>query len=172
MIQKRIDGSHARESTILAVDNSSSNTVAIPKIQVDAEYSEEDTNSDDSWQTAISATSVLDECDFRSFRAHYEGATGRFTVFSNGVRFVRSLKRKEIWRVLFTELIEMRKIEGNKFSQLMSLSDQLEIKSTNGRIFDIEGMKERDEAFNAVIAFSGLQWQSLQIRHNTRDQQD
>ena len=74
-------------------------------------------------------------------------------------------------RVLFIQLAEMRKVEGNRLSKMVSSADQLEIKNMHGRKYCIEGMKERDEAFNTIIAFSGLQWQSLQIRHDTKEQE-
>lgn len=39
----------------------------------------------------------------------------------------------------------------------------LELCLTDGRREVLEGMRERDAAFNSIIGFSSLQWQNLQI---------
>lgn len=39
----------------------------------------------------------------------------------------------------------------------------LELCLTDGRREVLEGMRERDGAFNSIIGFSSLQWQNLQI---------
>jgi hypothetical protein len=44
----------------------------------------------------------------------------------------------------------------------MMALEQLEFTCTDGVILHIEAMKDRDEAFNTIIGFSGLQWQALQ----------
>ena len=62
----------------------------------------------------------------------------------------------------------------NKVSSLADSKDEaggggaegggLEIRLFDATRLTLRGMRQRDEAFNAVIAFSGVQWQSLQDR--------
>ena len=175
LIGDRIEEGHFRELANPALDRYTGRmTKTVPKIRVENPESEiEDTDDDDEgWYSANSTTSVLETSDIRAFRAHCSGSTGRFIIFSKGVRFVRSFPppKKELWRYDFLELAEMRKIEGSTFSKLVSSPDQLEIKLTDGTKVQIEGMKERDEAFNTVIGFSSLQWQSLQIKNDSKQQ--
>ena len=174
LIKQKVEEGHSRELANLAIDSYTGKMKSIPKIHIDGDISGdslEDSSGDEDWQSTTSTTSVLEASDIRSFRARYCSNIGRFIVFSNGVRFVKSIKKAETWRVLFVELTEMRKIEGNRLSKLVSSPDQLEIKCMDGRTIRFEGMRKRDEAFNTIIAFSGLQWQSLQIRHNTDEQE-
>ena len=174
LIKRKVEEGHSREVADPAVDRYTGRMTTIPKIHIDGGISDDgprDSSDDETWQSTTSTTSVLEASDIRSFRAHCGSSIGRLIVFSDGVRFVRSIKKAESWRVLFVELTEMRKIEGNQLSKLVSSPNQLEIKSMDGRKVCVEGMKERDEAFNTIIAFSGLQWQSLQIRHNTNAQE-
>lgn len=147
-------------------------TITVPRIRVERSRSGESSDDDDDgWYSADSTTSVLEASDIRSFRAQSLGVVGRLIVFSNGIRYVRSVPKKEIWRRTFLEMAEMRKVEGSTLSKLTSMSpDQLEIKCIDGSKLHLEGMRERDEAFNTIIAFSSLQWQSLQIISNSTAQ--
>ena len=171
MIKAKIEESYARKVTNLAIDKHTCHLTTVPSFKVDGSTPDEedgaDTDSGSGWQSASSTTSVLDASDIRSFRVRCDGVIGRLIISSNGVRFVRILKRKELWRILFIELTEMRKMEGSRVSRPVLLSDQLEIRSIEGKHFVISGMKERDEVFNNIIGFSGLQWQSLQTQHDT-----
>ncbi|KAL9128615.1 MAG: hypothetical protein Q9217_002749 [Psora testacea] len=178
LIKVKIGDGLARESANPVNDKYNGHITALPRIKVDNDTSsvkeeeeeedDADSDSDSRWQSACSTTSVLEASDIRSFRARSKGITGRLIIFSNGVRFSRSAKKKEIWRVRFIELSEMRKVQGSGVSNLVWSPDQLVIKSVDGREFNIEGMKARDDVFNTIIAFSGLQWQSLQIRHEKK----
>ncbi len=175
LIQERVEEGHSRELANPALDRYTGRmTKSVPKIRVENPESEiEDIDGDDDgWYSASSTTSVLETSDIRAFRAHCSGSTGRLIIFSKGIRFVRSfpIPKKELWRYDFLELAEMRKVEGSTFSKLASSPDQLEIKLTDGSKLPIEGMKERDEAFNTIIGFSTLQWQSLQIKNNSKQQ--
>lgn len=130
-------------------------------------------DSDDSWfYSANSTASVLEPTDIRSFNASFEGTVGRFVIFTQGIRFVCRSKISELWSYKFSELVEMLKVEGTRTSKFSSSADQLEIRCTNRDQLNLEGMKERDEAFNTVIAFSSLQWQSLQIRQDRSNAQE
>ena len=106
-----------------------------PQVQVEGDTLEADSmdDSDDSgFYTASSSASILDSSDIRSFRAYYDGVPGRLIVFSDGIRFVRSLKKKEIWRHDFIDLMEMRKMEGSRISRVPSSHVQMEITCIDG----------------------------------------
>lgn len=175
LIQKKVEESHFRELANPAVEEYSGCMITVPKIKVEGSASEDEDNDDDDdegWYSACSTTSVLEASDIRSFRCQSHKVIGRLVIYSKGVRFVRSrLPKKELWRRDYLDLAELRKVEGSTVSKLASLSpDQLEIKCIDGIKLHLEGMKERDEAFNTIIAYSGLQWQSLQVLSNTKAQ--
>lgn len=174
LIKQRVEEGHWHELANPTVNNYGGQITTVPKIRIENgdSSSEEADGDDDGWYSATSATSVLEASDLRAFRAQFSGHLGRLVVFSKGIRFVRSLPpKKETWRCDYLDLAEMRKVEGSTVSKLTSRSpDQLEIKCIDGSILQFDGMKERDEAFNTIIAFSSLQWQSLQILSNSKAQ--
>lgn len=173
VIKMKVEEGHWRELGNAAADHYTGHTSNVPRINVDGDESAEkySDGDEDCWYSASSTTSVLEATDVRSFRAQSHGSIGRLIVFSKGIRYVRSVAKKEMWRRDYMELAEMRKVEGSTFSKFVSLSsDQLEIKCIDGSKLHLEGMKERDEAFNTIIAFSSLQWQSLQILSNSKAQ--
>ena len=123
-----------------------------------------DSNADDNdedWHSVSSFTSILDSTDISSFRAHSQGVAGSLIINSQGIRFVRSLTKRVLWRRTFLELAEMRKLEASLISKVM-MFQQLQIKFSDGDSLVVDKMKNRDDAFNAIIGFSSLQWQALQ----------
>lgn len=174
IIEKKVEDGHFRELANPAVDEYTGRMALVPKIRVEGSNLEDEDNDDDDsegWYSACSTTSVLEASDIRSFRCLSQKVIGRLVISSKGVRFIRSLPKKELWSQDYLNLAEMRKAEGSTISKLASLSpDQLEIKCIDGSKLQFEGMKERDEAFNTIIAYSGMQWQSLQILSNTKAQ--
>lgn len=57
----------------------------------------------------------------------------------------------------------MRKLDGSALARLTRRPlAQLELTFVGGEVVLLEGMRDRDEAFNAIIGVSALQWQSLQ----------
>lgn len=172
LINGKIEGKYMGEVQNSVIDPYFEGNTALPRIRVGDDKSGSEALSDDEgWYSASSSTSVLGASDIRSFRASYQGTIGRLIVYSGGIRLVRRMKQQELWDLPFHGLAEMRKVEGSKSSKLISSPDQLELESVEGRIFSLGAMKERDEAFNTIIGFSGLQWQSLQIRHKTNAQE-
>ncbi len=172
MIEQKVEDS--RETAHSPTTNCAGRLSSVPKVEVEGHAWEVESTyeSDDSgFFSASSSNSILDSNDIRSFRAFYDDVPGRFVIFSGGIRFVRSLKTKELWRYSFLELMEMRKLEGTRVSMIPLSHIQMEITCIDGSRLKLEGMRERDEAFNTVIGFSSLQWQSLQIRHDTDDQE-
>ena len=173
VIKKKIHEDHSYELANPAVNDYMGRVITVPDTRVEDDDTEEaiSDNDEDGWYSASSTTSVLEATDFRSFRALWHGSIGRLVVFSKGVRYVRSVPKKELWTKDFLELCELRKMGGSLAARLTSSSlDSLEIKCTDRSKLLLEGMQERDEAFNTIIAFSSLQWQSLQIISNSNAQ--
>lgn len=137
--------------------------LSAPAVGLEDGADEDEQEEDDDWHSVSSSASILEESDILAFRAQCDGVPGRLIVYSSGVRFVRSLVKKEIWRHNFLELAEMRKLEGGTKSKLKLMPfEQLEFKLTDGKILHLQAVKNRDEAFNTIIGFSGLKWQALQ----------
>lgn len=156
LIENKVDRIHQEES-----DCGSLASCITPEITVneDISYGEDDLHS------VYSTARVLDGMDIVAYRAYSQGAVGRLIVYTGGIRFVQSIKRREIWRVSYLELAEMRKKEGPSLLKIPGVPSQsLEFKFINGSKIAVEGMKDRDSAFNTIIGFSGLQWQSLQAK--------
>lgn len=101
------------------------------------------------------------DVDVLSLRCRYQGMAGHLVINTSGIRFIRSIPSKEVWRRPYQELAEMRKLNEAKLTSLKR-EKTLELKFTDGTSDQIEAMKQRDNAFNAIIGFSGLQWQMLQ----------
>lgn len=120
-------------------------------------------SDDEDWHSMSSGMSILNGQDIIGFRAQWNSNVGRLVVYSGGIRFVRSLSKKELWNRSYLELVEMRKVQGSTLSKLtMATLEQLEFTCTDGVLLHIEAVKDRDEAFNTILGFSGLQWQVLQ----------
>ena len=168
IVEEKVANDHFREPVM---DEYRGTLKTVPKIVVEGVGSrDEENNADDDqgWYSACSTNSILEFSDIRSFRCQSHKAIGRLIVHSKGIRFVRILPTKELWRRNYLDLAEMRKVEGSTISKLTSLSpNRLEIECIDGSKLHLEGMKERDEAFNIIVAHSGMQWQSLQILSST-----
>ena len=160
MIMRKVEQAYAAES-VHPARASYTGHLSAPVVGLEDGADEEE--EEDDWHSVSSSTSILEESDIIAFRAQCDGVVGRLFVYSSGIRFVRSLVKKEIWNHNFLELAEMRKLEGGIKSKLKPISsEQLEFKLTDGRILHLEAVKNRDEAFNTIIGFSGIQWQALQ----------
>lgn len=167
IIEKKVEKDNFRELAEPAADEYCGNLTMLPKITVRGKNLEDEKNTDDdneSWYSVCSTTSVVEASDIRSFRCQSQEVVGQLVVSLEGIRFVRSLPKKELWRRKYLELAEMRKVEASTISGLTSLSrNQLEIIYADGSKLRL-GIQERDEAFNAILAYSGMKWQSLQNR--------
>lgn len=85
------------------------------------------------WHAASSTTGVLDETDIKGYLGCSQGVIGWVIIYSGGIWFLRSVKRKEIWRRSFLELVEMRKTEDFLRSKLPAISaHSLELKFIHG----------------------------------------
>ncbi|MCJ1335925.1 hypothetical protein MMC09_001199 [Bachmanniomyces sp. S44760] len=162
MIKHKIQSKHQDELDLRSPDSQRGQPDA-PRIIIDSE-DRTDASEDDDYHSVDSATSILEESDILGFRAQWKGQIGKMIIYSSGIRFVQSLGKKERWNISFLELMEMRKMQGPAVSRIFMVStDQMEFKCTNGKVVHVEAVKERDQAFNSIIGFSNLQWQSLQL---------
>ena len=162
MIERKVEEKYNGVTAENATNQYMGQMAALPRIALEGNDAEDDDGEED-WHSVNSSHSILETNDIRAFRAQWHGVVGRLIVYSNGIRFVRSLLKKEMWRISFLELAEMRKLSVSsmpRFAKMMS--EQLEIKCIDESILRLEMKQGRDEAFNIIIGFSGLQWQSLQ----------
>ena len=138
-----------------------------PHIELDGvgQNSSDSVNSED-FHSAGSSSSLLAGSDFLSYRTRWEGISGRLAIGPHGLRFTRSVKRQELWYLPYIKIEEMRKFRGAARSsakhQGVLTKRVLELKEIDGRSYTLELRGDRDEAFNYIIGFSGLRWQSLQ----------
>lgn len=127
---------------------------------------EDDLSSDgESYHTVDSATSVCDGETLLTFRCTFKRYPGRFGISSSSISFTSWLKQGESWTRSFLSLVEMRKHDGSNFKRVpvSRSTDVLELTFTDGTSVLLKSMKERDECFNAIIGFSGMQFQHLQL---------
>lgn len=115
-----------------------------------------------------SLSKPLSSTTFLSFRALSHGHPGHLTIHPTGLFFSETLKpARRRWQYSFLDLVEMKKSDSNtrmsKFIRKKTGLGELELRLTDERREVLEGMRERDGAFNAIIGFSSLQWQNLQM---------
>lgn len=171
---------HATE-TILAHHSDDDTYVGTGK---DSSHDDTGSDSGDSFHSAQSDLNA-EERDILSFGCTYLHMPGRFIISTYGIRFVSSLGHVlpyDSFHKPFLTLIEMskRQTRSSILSPLAKVTtgmDKLELrfrpeggwagvhgtaKVDGPQVVLLENMRERDRAFNAVIAFSGVRWQHLQ----------
>ncbi|KAI5204423.1 hypothetical protein E4T39_03498 [Aureobasidium subglaciale] len=129
---------------------------------VDGHMSDSDDNDDAaSFHTTDSSTSILGSLDILSFSCTMNSTPGRLIIFSDGLRFQSksplTSTPKETWRRLWSELVELEKIDPKTAGLLKS--DGIHLAFTDGMTVNLEHVKQRDKAFNCIIGFSGLRFQ-------------
>ncbi|MCJ1407476.1 hypothetical protein MMC19_001547 [Ptychographa xylographoides] len=147
---------------------------------------DDDTIDTASFHSATSATSILSQSSILTFRVTHNSRPGNLTIHSSSLRFLPDKGRhishpstttSSSWTISFLDLAELRKIDGTA-SKLQKLTNstplsklskasgatgqQLEILTRTGDVRTFHMDDDRDEAFNAIIGFSGLRWQVLQ----------
>jgi hypothetical protein len=91
----------------------------------------------------------------------WSGITGRLVVSTASIRFIRSLPRTVVWEHQYADLAELRKGAGQSTKPNKNhASLEFIIKDDSAKV--VEKLKNRDELFNIIIAFSGLEWELLQ----------
>lgn len=178
IIKEKVEHTHRFEeanprSGVYAGQTSMMPAISLAVTDVDNEAHDAEVDDDESWHSADSSSSVLEAADIMSFRARSEGHTGRLVIYANGIRFVRSIKKRELWKRSFLELAEMRKLEGSRASRItLKTWAQLELTFMDGSSTTLSSMKDRDEAFNTIIGFSALQWQVRNFIHGSQRPED
>lgn len=98
--------------------------------------------------------------DLLSFRGMSNRLLGHLIVSTEGLRFVRSVVRKEMWSRQYDELAELRKTTATMTTQVNKW-EGLEFLWTNDSRTRLDYVKSRDECFNSIVGFSNLWWQNM-----------
>jgi len=147
-------------------DLSSANAVRVDSLDIASDtkpirpatdnlLSESEDDDAASFHSTESTTSILGGLDILSFRCAMHGMPGRLIIFSDGLRFQR--KSTEVWRRLWSELVEIEKID-HKIAGLVK-SDDIHLAFTDGKEVRLEHVRQRDKTFNCILGFSGLRFQ-------------
>lgn len=112
-----------------------------------------------------------------SFRASCNDRSGHLVIEPSGVRFQANGSSKDSSRrILYFELVEMWKLAPeprsaakNVLKRVLVGKERLCFKELNDKVMVLEIKKGRDDAFNFVLGFSGLQWQSLQTEPTMKE---
>jgi hypothetical protein len=110
-----------------------------------------------SFHSTESTTSILGGLDILSFRCAMHGMPGRLVIFSDGLRFQRTSSDTEVWRRLWSELVEIEKIDPKTAGLIKT--DGIRLAFTDGKREKLEHVRQRDKAFNCILGFSGLRFQ-------------
>lgn len=139
---------------------------------------EDDNEEKEDWHTPPSTPPPQPDPTLLAFRAHYQSHQGKLLLSAHGVRFVQTSHlhahhaTRDLFALAYAHLREIRKIDGT-MSRLAKVSgalpkrvkesgeDLLFLGADGGEVL-VESVADRDEAFNAVVGFSGLRWQKLQ----------
>jgi hypothetical protein len=81
------------------------------------------------------------------------GHLGSLCISFDGVRFKTRIRSKELWRLRYDEMMNMRKESSSR------LGETPVFVHTNNEEFKATGLKQRDEVFTQIIGYSGVRWQ-------------
>jgi len=150
------------------------------------------TDQDDSLNThdadsfiSAQSSSLNNERDILSFGCTYLHTLGRLVLSTTSIRFDSSLGKILPYAAFnkpFCDLIEMHKRQTHAsilkpLAKITTGLDKLELSFQSDGAVDgtqeqdivvLENMRGRDKAFNAIIGFSGMRWQSLQAKTEKR----
>jgi hypothetical protein len=103
-----------------------------------------------------------------SFSAEWQGIPGRLVMCPTGVCFLPGARKKEMWKLPFARMKEMRKLQilakVKPHRKRARQTDHLEFKAVDGGTLRLAMVRHRNLAFNSIIGFSKLQWQSMHTR--------
>lgn len=164
--------------------------------QIAREAPEESKDDSESYHSATEETDDIEERDILSFTCTYGHVPGRLVMSTTSLRFepatVTKIFDANDFNKPFSELIEMSKLQSHDdisdpLGAISWVKDKLELRfigkqegvheyelrqNENTQVILIENLKQRDKAFNAIIAFSGIQWQSLQSAKKRGDEHE
>lgn len=142
-------------------------------------------SSTESFHTTASSSPILSFNSILSFHSSYNSRRGYLVIHASGIRFQpshptlsRSIRQaslssshspdpvEPLFDIPFASIAEMQKPRTKSRVGLKlhkREEDVLELRDVRGEVYSVGGLKgKRDEAFNALVGFSGLQWQVLQ----------
>ncbi|KAF8253030.1 hypothetical protein K440DRAFT_627205 [Wilcoxina mikolae CBS 423.85] len=137
--------------------------------ELEPEWEEEGEESDA--ESFVSAASYGDsplsgEEQIASFRCRFGRHTGRMYISPPGLRY-ESGRGKILWWKEWKDLVEVRKVKERGVARLVGgLSEGIELvflpefEDREDMVMRLDEMgKRRNEAFSAILGFSGLKWQ-------------
>lgn len=100
-----------------------------------------------------------------SFRGRHTGIIGRLTLSLTHISFTSSLDTHILWIHPYSALIEMRKATSTgrigKLAPTVVPNEGMSLFWADESKTIIEGLRKRDEAFNAILGFAGSRWMQL-----------
>jgi len=108
--------------------NTGGQSPSLQKYTGHLQYTSGDTNAanDDEesgteeWESADSG-SVLDIKDFAAFRCVWQNHLGKMRVHQDGLRFVETVSKRELWNRSFYEMVEMKKVRVFEVTHLIEV---------------------------------------------------
>ncbi|KAL9111637.1 MAG: hypothetical protein Q9227_003910 [Pyrenula ochraceoflavens] len=105
-----------------------------------------------------------------TFHVACDGVSGKVAIDQEAIRFF-CRRRDTAWTVAYSDLVEMRKVSGNKHSKLAVLRSSpegiefshLQADSKEETVHLDAQEQERDEIFNLIIGWSHLRWRPLRL---------
>ncbi|KAI4842504.1 hypothetical protein E4T45_09031, partial [Aureobasidium sp. EXF-8846] len=158
-VQERYTNDVAQKRTI-AVDGPSSlgGPGAVETLWPAADNASIDSDDDSaSFHSTESTSSILGALDILSFRCTLHSMPGRLFIFSDGLRFQRTSSDTEVWRRLWSELVEIGKTNAKTAGLIKT--DGIHLAFADGKEVKLEHVRQRDKAFNCILGFSGLRFQ-------------
>jgi hypothetical protein len=92
----------------------------------------------------------------------WEAVKGTLILSLNGVRFIHKFPDEGLWKRSWLDLDEMKKGDG-KTAILKTAKNFLELTFKDGTKYTLTNLKNKDQTFNVIQAFSGLSWQQLPL---------
>jgi hypothetical protein len=87
---------------------------------------------------------------------------GTVVLSLGGIRFIHKFPDAGLWNRSWLELESIRKGDG-KTAVLKTTENYLELLFKDGTVYKLGQLKNKDQTFNVIQAFSGLSWQQLPL---------
>jgi hypothetical protein len=142
-----------------------------------------------SFHDAVEPEPLLEAEDISAYRCFWGKYMGRLVISTAGIRFMGTFGSTTHWSRPYTELVEMRKDRSSPPVRIAAgileftfhpmggecggQSGERGVENQNGErkeegdVYKVDSMRSRDEAFNRIIGFSGLEWQATYAGGNS-----